>query len=278
MNELPQLWFAEWIVIGFFIYLIVLARIFPLGNRARLRILAVGIICSSLIIMLSQLQLSPTLRFAREWLPVIYLVQGYWCSAVFFRQPTIAVEESLANVDHVLFQLTKITTLLTRGPRLLLEYLELTHVLSYPMVIINFGLFYWMRLSTDADYFWTAVLLAGYGCYGCLPWLQIRTPLYLEQNRLHTKHDLFFRRLNFFVRNMASMHVSTFPSSHIAINVAATLVIISMNSTIGMLSVILTTSMAISTVFGRYHYSLDSIFGVLFGVIGWWIGIQLTLM
>ena len=84
MNELSQLWFAEWIVIGFFIYLIVLARIFPLGNRARLRILTVGIVCSGLTIMLSQLQLSPTLQLAREWLPVIYLVQGYWCSAAFF--------------------------------------------------------------------------------------------------------------------------------------------------------------------------------------------------
>ena len=76
---------------------------------------------------------------------------------------------------------------------------------------------------------------------------------------------------------MASMHVSTFPSSHIAINVAAALVIISMDSKIGMLSVILATSMAVSTVLGRYHYFLDSIFGVLIGVMGWWIGTQLIL-
>ena len=149
-----------------------------------------------------------------------------------------------------MFELTKITTLLTHGPKLLLEYLELTHVIAYPMVLINFGLFCWIRLSTESDYFWTAVLLAGYGCYGCLPWLQIRTPLYLERNNLHTKRDLIFRRLNFFVRNMASMHVSTFPSSHIAINVAAALVIISMDSKIGILSVMLATSMAVSTVFG----------------------------
>ena len=78
MIDVSRLWVTEWIVLGFFAYLILLARVFPLSSRQRLRVLAVGLVCAGLAVMLSQLRLSPILRVARDWLPAMYLLQGYW--------------------------------------------------------------------------------------------------------------------------------------------------------------------------------------------------------
>ena len=134
MIDVSRLWVTEWIVLGFFAYLILLARVFPLSSRQRLRVLAVGLVCAGLAVMLSQLRLSPILRVARDWLPAIYLLQGYWLCGVFFRRPMLAVEQRLIDSDRALFRFTNLTAFLTRGPKLLLEYLELMYLLVYPLV------------------------------------------------------------------------------------------------------------------------------------------------
>ena len=109
MIDWSRLWVTEWIVLGFFAYLILPARVFPLSSRQRLQLLVVGLVCAGLAVMLSQLRLSPILRVAREWLPAIYLLQGYWLSGLFFRRPMLAVEQRLIDVDRTLFRLANLT-------------------------------------------------------------------------------------------------------------------------------------------------------------------------
>ena len=83
MIDVSQLWVTEWVVIGFFGYLIVLARLRPLTPRQRGRVVLVGLVCGAVVFMLSQLRLSPILRLTREWLPAIYLIEGYWLCSLF---------------------------------------------------------------------------------------------------------------------------------------------------------------------------------------------------
>jgi hypothetical protein len=118
MIDTSRVWTTEWIVIAFFAYLIVLARLRPMSGRQRGRVLLVGLVCASLALMLSQLRLSPILRVAREWLPAVYLIQGYWLSGLFFRRPMVDVEERLIDVDRWLFRVANATALAAR-PRVL---------------------------------------------------------------------------------------------------------------------------------------------------------------
>ena len=272
MIDWSRLWVTERIVLGFFAYLILLARVFPLSSRQRLRVLAVGLVCAGLAVMLSQLRLSPILRVAREWLPAIYLLQGYRLCGLFFRRPMLAVEQRLIDVDSALFRLANLTAFLTRGPKLLLEYLELTCLLVYPLVPISFGLFSWLGFRASADNFWTAILIAGYGCYGCLPWIQTRPPRILERHSPLTGRSLFFRRLNILVLDQGSVQVNTFPSGHASVVVAAALALTSANASVGVLMLIVAASITAAMVLGRYHYTVDSVLGVLVGGLGWWIG------
>ena len=271
MIDFSRLWVAEWIVCGFFVYLIILARLQRLRGRQQFRVLSTGVVCVGLAVMLSQLRLSPILRIAREWLPTFYLLQGYWLCGLFFRQPMLTVEQRLIDIDRTLFRVFGVTTFLTRGPKLALEYFELTHLLVYPLLPISFGLFSWLGFRASADSFWTAILIAGYGCYGVLPFIQTRPPRIFEFQSPETRRGLVSRRANLHLIKRFSVQVNTFPSGRIAVALASTLAVMSASTSIGIVMLILVAHITVATVLGRYHYLVDSLLGLLVGGIAWWI-------
>ena len=275
MIDVSRLWVAEYLVIGFFLYLIVLARLSPLTGRQRGRVLMVGLVCIALTIMLSQLRLSPLLRIAREWLPAIYLIQGYWLCGLFFRRPMLDWEARLMALDIWLFRVLNVRTFLTHGPRVVLEYFELTYLLTYPFVPVAFGLFCWLGFRDGADHFWTALLFAGYGTYGVLPWIQTRPPRAIERDNPLDARGLLLHRLNVGVLARTSVQVNTFPSGHASTGTAAALAVASLDPVIGGVLLFLAISLIVATVLGRYHYAWDSILGGVVGIAAWWVGFRL---
>ena len=123
MIDLSRFWVTEWVVCAFFVYLILLAARRPLPRRHRLRVLATSIVCIGLSVMLSQLRPAPLLQIVREWIPGIYLMQGYWLCGFFFTRPMTAIEQRLIDFDRFVFRTFKVTEFLMRGPRVVLEEL-----------------------------------------------------------------------------------------------------------------------------------------------------------
>ncbi len=275
MIDLSRLWVSEWIILGFFAYLILLSLLFRITPRRRGRIIAVGVVCISLSLILSQLCLSPVLLVTREWLPAVFLVQGYWLCGLLFRRPMIGFERWLLEMDETVFRRLKVHDLLERGPRVVLEYFELTYLLVYAFVPGCFGLLCWLGFRSAADNYWTALLVAGFGAYGMLPWIQTRPPRSLEPASPLDSRVLLFRRLNLSVLNQTSVQVNTFPSGHASTAIAAALVIAGVHLPLGIVLLVLASSIAVATVLGRYHYALDSILGAFLGGIGWWVGFRL---
>ena len=270
-----RVWVSEWIVCGFFAYLAVLASTFRISRSRRRRVLTVSTVVVGLTLMLSQLRLSPVLQVAREWLPVLYLMQGYWLCGLFFQRPMVAMEQRLMSIDRRVFRMTGADVLLARGPRPILEYFEFAYLMAYPFVPVAFGLLCWLGFRGAADEFWVMLLLAGYGAYGVLPWVQTRPPRSLERRSPLDKRGLFFRRVNVAVLNQASVQVNTFPSGHASTAIAGALAITTFEPTVGVVLVILAVSIAVATVLGRYHYMMDSVLGVLLGIGAWWVWARL---
>ena len=269
MITLSRLWVTEWIVGAFFAYLILLALVFRLPRHHRARVVAVGLVCITLSVMLSQLRLSPVLQVTREWLPAVFLVQGYWLCGLFFHQPMRGIERGLLSFDQTVLRALGGSHLLERGPRAVLEYFELTYLFVYAFVPGCLGLFCWLGHRAAADNYWTAVLIAGLGAYGMLPWIQTRPPRSIEQPRLLDTRGLFFRRLNLSVLNHASVQVNTLPSGH------ASTAIASVHIPLGLVVLVLACSITLATVLGRYHFVLDSILGAALGFVAWWVGFGL---
>ena len=226
--------------------------------------------------MLSQLRLSPILQVVREWIPGLYLVQGYWLCGFFFERPMTAVEQRLIDFDRLVFRTFKVTDFLMRGPRVVLEYFELTYLLAYPFVPVSFAAILWLGARGEADSYWTSLLIAGFGAYGVLPWIQTRPPRAFERQGPADARGLFFRRLNVTVLNHASVQVNTFPSGHASVTCAAALAVATVDTGLGLGFGVIAMSIVLATVLGRYHYAVDSIVGALVGVIAWWIGFHVV--
>ena len=277
MVDLSRLWVAEWIVCGFFFYLVVLSLLLPLRARHRLRILTTGMVSVGLVVMLSQLRLSLQLEVVRDWLPAIYLFQGYLLCGFFVPRPMSAMERWLASVDQELLRLAHLTSLLTgftRARRLVLEFFELAHLIVYPMVPLCFGIFLFHGEHYEADNFWTAVLTAGYGCYGLLPWIRLRPPRNIEREQ-PAHSGLLFRRLNLYILERgAVVPVNTFPSGYASQAIAAALAVSMVDSVTGLIFLVLASCIVLAMVLGRYHYAIDGLLCMVVGVIGWWVGFR----
>ena len=261
----------EWIVCGYFAYLIVLARVQPLSATRRNRVLAVGLACIGLVIVLSQLRLQLPMRIARDWVPCIYLLQGYWMSGLFFRRPMPAVEERLLRLDGRLLGALRMDAVVGRTPVPLLDLLELAYLFAYPFVPVTFALIHGAGLRGQADDYWTPVLVAAFACYGLLPWIQTRPPRTIEPPGAMDGRRPALRRVNRTVLDNASVQVNTFPSGHAATAVAAALATAELLP--GLLVPLLAAAgaIALATVVGRYHYAADTVLGVAVGAAAWWL-------
>lgn len=270
--DLRSLWITEWIVCGFFLYLIVLSFVRPLASGRSRRVLLVGFVCITLAVMLSQLRPSPSLRIIRDWVPAVYLLQGYWLCGLFFRRPSLRIERRLLALDTLLFERSRLRRAAARAPRLVASWFEATYLLAYPFVPVGFGVFLALGHRDRADEFWMAALIAGFTCYGTLPWVQTRPPRALAADRPLWMPHSSLRRLNTTVLQRMSVQVNTCPSGHAATAVAVALTIVSAGAPVtGAGFLLVAASIVAATVLARYHYTLDTLLGLTVGVAAWGI-------
>ncbi len=175
------------------------------------------------------------------------------------------------QLDERLFAVTRLAALVRRAPRALLELLELAYLCAYPFIPATLGLLYAAGLRAEADRFWVAVLVASFGCYGILPWLQTRPPRSIEPAGPIDQRPLALRRLNMALLGRVSVQVNTLPSGHAATAVAAALVVGELRPDLLPVLVAVALAIALATVVGRYHYTVDTVLGLAVGVAGWWL-------
>ncbi|MBI3050442.1 MAG: phosphatase PAP2 family protein [Acidobacteria bacterium] len=145
--------------------------------------------------------------------------------------------------------------------------LELSYLFCYLLVPAAF-VFIWMAASAGAaDRFWAAVLLAGFACYGLLPWLVSRPPRIRYVAPVASAAGI--RRLNLYILGRASHGFNTFPSGHVAVSVAAALEVFSVSTSAGLAALIVALAIAAGAVAGRYHYVIDVVVGGAVGAAAW---------
>ena len=158
------------------------------------------------------------------------------------------------------------TTISERAPRPVIELLELAYLCCYPMVPIGFACLYVAGLREESDRFWTAVLLAVFGCYGVLPWLPTRPPRAIEGAPMRSSG--LVRRVNLRVLGLASIQLNTFPSGHAAASLATALAVGARLPLVGLPLGLLALAIAIGSVVGRYHYAADALAGAALALLG----------
>lgn len=258
---------SEWIALGYLTYLVALAwglswnRSFSARRRALVTL--VGVVDAAVIWSLAFpfAHVGPA-AVVRDWLPAVQILIGYWLSGVFFERPMLGVEAWLARSDAWLFDRLGARWVAERGPRLLLESLELAYLLVYLVVPAGFAVAYFAVPSADVDRYWTIVLLAELVCYGMLPWVQTRPPRALGDHMMIDTRRLAIRALNVRILASGSIQVNTLPSGHAAGAVATALAVGALLPEAGLAFLVIALGIVVGSVIGRYHYAADSVLGI----------------
>ena len=217
----------EWVAIGYYAYLLVLALAIKRFARARTAAFAGTIAVIVVIGAQSFLQLGPTIgRLTFSLLiPLVILLVGYWLSGLFFVSPMRAVERWLMAMDDRLLRRPGILAAHDAGPRIVRELFETAYMLVYP-VIPAAAVTLAIGGHLDAvPRFWATVLLAEFVSYGMLPWLQTRPPRAIESAAGAMHPPSAVRQFNAAILSRGSIQVNTVPSGHAAGAVATALAV-----------------------------------------------------
>jgi membrane-associated phospholipid phosphatase len=122
------------------------------------------------------------------------------------------------------------------------------------------------RYSRSMDDFWTTVLLATLFCYAVYPFFPLTPPRVLFGDVPGPHVEPLLRKLNFWLLDHYSVQACIFPSGHVAAVTAVALAVRKNAPRLGALFVFLAASIALATVYGRYHYAPDALAGALVGV------------
>ena len=189
----------------------------------------------------------------RLWLGHAYLIAGYRLPALLVAAGTRPTDDvcrpgaAASHDDRAADPATAFESWLVRTDRRWFPFrftrpawathaLELAYLFCYLLVPSAF-VFIWLTASIpDADRFWTAVLLAGFACYGLLPWLVSPPPRVRHVELAEAAGGL--RRLNLQILGRASHGFNTFPSGHVAVSVAAALAVLALSTSAGIAALV----------------------------------------
>ncbi|HEY7392508.1 MAG TPA: phosphatase PAP2 family protein [Bryobacteraceae bacterium] len=253
---------------AFFIFTVLAWNRPNLARNRRLAVTKIGVAGIAITLFVSQILPRVTTPLAasvtRDWIPYLLLLLFYWQAGHFVTHADTTFEATLARLDTKL-----VAPFLERCARSpagpwILTYLELAYLLCYVSLPMGLAALYMLRQGADAGHFWTVVLPAAYAAYGTVPFVQTRPPRALEEKWSEPLLGGKVRSLNMAILGHASIHANTFPSGHVASTAACALILLRVAPLwVGLIFLVVSLSIAVGAVAGRYHYAADAILGVL---------------
>jgi membrane-associated phospholipid phosphatase len=277
---------AERIVLAFLAYAVLAAIVFHLSLRDSALIAGLNLTAATVVVVLNKFHKTDSrLSMARDWFPAALILLAYRESGLFVRpDPSHHLDYVLILWDRHLLQNRLVHGLLSLGSPWLQHYLELSYLLCYPLLPLGLLVIYLANHSKTSpdhlqdqpagarrqrlaiDQFWTAVLLATLTCYALYPFFPLTPPRVLFRDLPGPAVPPLFRQVNFWILDRYSVQACIFPSGHVAAVTATALSVRAYVPRLGLLFLFAAASIALATVYGRYHYAADAVAGALVGL------------
>jgi membrane-associated phospholipid phosphatase len=286
---------TEKTLLAFFAALFLVSLTLSLPGTTRALLAVLNVIVGCLIAALSKddlLERSWIASPIRDWLPALLMLLAYRESGLLIKaDPAHRLDHLLITWDRTLLHSRWVEWTLYACAPWLQHYLEICYSLCYPLVPMGFATLYLMRPSIAAqreprrgglaaalgplpptsaemfDKFWTAVLLATLFCFAVYPAFPLTPPRVLFNDVPGPPVSPLLRHMNLWVLNRLSVQACLFPSAHTAAVTATALAVRAYRPRLGILFCIAALSVAVATVYGRYHYAVDAVAGALVGVV-----------
>jgi len=154
---------------------------------------------------------------------------------------------------------------------LLPSYLELCYLLVYAVGPVSVAMLFVNRRRDRINQFWLAYLAGTLGAYALFPFFPSEPPRTAFPGADLPHIITILRRFNLWIVGRYGIHSSVFPSAHVSSALSAAwglLATLPERRWIGWLMALYALSVSIATVYGRYHYAVDTAAGLAASLLG----------
>jgi membrane-associated phospholipid phosphatase len=260
---------SEWIIVCYASYLVALLPFRRLSRSGRITLLIAAPAVVGAVAFTASLPGSPVVRAFRTWLPLLYMLAGYWLTGLYFTDPQPDLESRFAAFDRRVRERLGAARFGEAAPRLVLEFLEASYLSCYVMVPAGMLAITLIGAGYAAEGYLRTVLLAELVCFGMLPWIRTRPAWVLNPGSPLSKRHVLMRRISLAVTRNASTCANTFPSGHAAGALAVALAVLPVWPLAGAVFAVLAAGIIVGSVAGEYHYAGDAMAGIAVGLAAW---------
>jgi len=265
---------SEWLLIGYFGYVAAIIWAFPLDPQVKWLALAVFVLVASQLVVFAVAESFGSQEFfsiARDWIPLALTLVAYREMDWFSPLPRdYNLELRWLEWDRRLLYGAGLQRAIEWLGALLPGYLELCYLLVYAVGVFSVAVLYVRdrrELVNRLLLMYLAGTLLGYALFPYFPSDPPRT-LFGGNDLPNIVTPL--RQFNLWIVSGYGIHSSVFPSAHVSSAFSAAwglLWLLPDKKRFGFLMLVYAVSVAVATMYGRYHYAVDAAAGLGVSVI-----------
>jgi membrane-associated phospholipid phosphatase len=255
-------------------YLAALGPLLPGRPRAdgRVLLLAFGVTVGLLMLAWAEARLHPlAFSIARDWIALGLVLTCYrtldWFSPVRYAG---SLELSWVRLDQIVLINWGLRAAIESSGKLFPFYLELCYLLTSAAGAAGLAVLYLNRKRDRCDTFLFVYLLGTLAAYAIIPFFPSQPPRIAFPFAQAPTVATAIRTVNLSLLGKAGIHSGVFPSAHVSSTFAAAWgmwLAIPERRVYGWLFLVYAASVALATVYGRYHYAVDAVAGIAVSLI-----------
>jgi membrane-associated phospholipid phosphatase len=265
---------SEWLLIGYFAYVAVIIWAFPLDPQVKWLALTVFVLVASQLVVFAVAEFFSSKEFfsiARDWIPLALTLIAYREMDWFSPLPrNYDMELRWLEWDRRLLYGAGLQRAIEWLGTLLPGYLELCYLLVYAVGVFSVTLLYVQERRELVNRLLLMYLAGTLLAYALFPYFPSDPPRTLFGGSDMPNIVTPLRQFNLWIVSGYGIHSSVFPSAHVSSAFSAAwglLWLLPDKKRCGFLMLAYAVSVAVATVYGRYHYAVDAAAGFGISVI-----------
>ena len=265
---------SEWILLGFFGYIVFISRLF---FRQAIRIGVPGGIVVGVFVLFASLSRLERTRWefaisrARDWIP-IGLTYLAFREMELFASPAydLHLEQACIRLDQLVLGTWHLRSAIESWGAFLPSGLEICYFLVYGVPAYCVWLLYSTHRRADCDRFYVFYLLGTLTAYCLFPYFPSEPPRFAFPNVYAPQIHTALHSLNVSVLKSGTIHTAVFPSAHVSSVFSAAWALFALfpkRTRYAWIAVAYAAAVSIATVYGRYHYVADVLGGFAVSLI-----------
>lgn len=255
---------CDWLALAYFAYTSLLSVTLPVAPAVTSRVLITNLAVALFLLARHALR-KPWQQVLHNFLMLSLLLVGYQ-EMGWFALPRhgSALEQAWVVWDRYLLDTLRLRALIESAGWLIPIILEISYSLVYTIGSIALALLYYYRRGEQVPRFLCCLFAGTFLAYALFPFFPSEPPRTVFPETDLPSYQSAFRGFNYWLLGNWGIHTSVFPSAHVSSAFAAAFALrrlLPEPRWVWRATAVLASLIALSTIYGRYHYAVDALAG-----------------